>query len=198
MPTDLPLTSPARAYLIEEYVPGEERDSLFARLLAEVPFAVREIRLFGRMVAEPRCSAWVGDPSAIYTYSGATRRPEPWTPALGRLAAELQQTLGVPFNSVLCNLYRDGHDAMGLHADDEPELGSEPLIASLSLGAPRRLRFVPKKGVPAVAYQLELPAGSLLVMAGKTQALYKHGIPRQKRVLEPRINLTFRQVQSGR
>ena len=170
-----------------------------AALLAEVPFQVQTLRMFGREVPEPRCSAWVGDPAAVYTYSGRQRAPLNWTPTLLELRARLATALGVRFNSVLCNLYRDGRDAMGLHADDEPELGPQPLIASLSLGETRKMRFVAKKrGAGLAAVPWVLSPGSLLIMGGKTQALYKHGVARTKAVCGPRLNLTFRCVGFGR
>jgi alkylated DNA repair dioxygenase AlkB len=102
----------------------------------------------------------------------------------------------VDFNSVLANLYRDGRDSMGWHSDDEPELGSQPAIGSLSLGATRR--FVLKhRNDPSRKLVLELPHGSLLVMRGATQANYRHALPRTSRPVGPRINLTFRQIQSS-
>ena len=111
------------------------------------------------------------------------------------LRQRLERACGATFNSVLANLYRDGHDAMGWHSDDEPELGPAPVIASLSLGAQRRFVFRPKapRGPPVL--DLELPHGSLLRMAGATQRLYQHALPRMARVQSPRINLTFRRIR---
>ncbi len=163
-------------------------------LRAQLPWSVHRIRLFGREVDSPRLSAWIGDPDATYRYSGTRFDPHPWPQVLEPLRERLSGMLGVPFNSVLANLYRDGRDAMGWHSDDEPELGPEPVIASLSLGAMRR--FVLKhRNNPAHRLALDLPAGSLLVMRGATQRFYRHALPRTARPVGERINLTFRWIQ---
>lgn len=153
--------------------------------------------MFGREVDSPRLSAWIGDAGAVYRYSGADFTPCPWNHALSVLRVRLQEELGVPFNSVLANLYRDGRDAMGWHSDDEPELGPRPVIASVSLGGVRRFALKHRRDA-ALKGVLELPHGSLLVMSGDTQRLYRHALPRTSRVVAPRINLTFRQVDPAR
>lgn len=170
--------------------------SLFAQLLHEIPWEERTIRMFGKEVREPRLVAWVGEPEAVYTYSGRRNLPRPFTPGLTRLRAQLERELSLPFNAVLCNLYRDGRDSMGLHSDAEPELGPEPVVASLSLGATRRFRLLAKRAA-CPSCELALAGGSLLVMRGSTQRHYRHGIPKELRVRAPRINLTFRQVRAG-
>ncbi|HSX60936.1 MAG TPA: alpha-ketoglutarate-dependent dioxygenase AlkB [Tahibacter sp.] len=167
--------------------------ALFARLRAEIAWEQHHLQIFGRRVASPRLSCWVGDAGAVYTYSGTRFAPHPWTPVLSRLRSELETLCAQPFNSVLCNLYRDGRDSMGWHSDDERELGPEPTIASLSFGATRRFRLRHKRD-PASMLDLPLPSGSLLLMAGATQRNYRHDLPRALRVVEPRINLTFRQI----
>lgn len=178
-----------------------EADALFARLQSEVPWSVHRIRLFGRLVDSPRLSCWIGDPGAGYTYSGTRFDPQPWPPSLAGLRARLAAACGEDFNSVLANLYRGGADAMGWHRDDEPELGAQPVIASLSLGATRR--FVLKEALlPGAAGTprkrvFELAHGSLLRMAGDTQRNYRHALPRTARAVGPRINLTFRRIRSA-
>lgn len=173
-----------------------EAAALFARLRQEIAWEVHRIRLFGREVDSPRLSCWIGEPGAAYRYSGARFEPRPWPAALLPIRDRLACELGVAFDSVLANLYRSGRDAMGWHSDDEPELGPAPVIASLSLGAPRR--FVLKhRNEPARKLALELTPGSLLVMAGATQRHYRHALPRTARPVGERINLTFRQVQGG-
>ncbi|GAB2502935.1 alpha-ketoglutarate-dependent dioxygenase AlkB family protein [Lysobacter humi (ex Lee et al. 2017)] len=167
-------------------------DALFAALLGEVPWRCHPVRLFGREVPSPRLSCWMGDPGAAYRYSGVRHLPEPWRPALAPLRTRLAAELGVAFDSVLVNLYRDGADAMGWHADDEPELGPAPVIASVSLGATRR--FALKHRASGARHHVELPHGSLLVMAGTTQQAYRHALPRTRRPVGARINLTFRRV----
>lgn len=171
----------------------EQADALFAALHAQVPWTVHRIRLFGREVDSPRLSCWIGDPAAVYTYSRTRFVPQPWPPVLAALRARIDAACGEHFDSVLANLYRDGRDSMGWHSDDEPELGPTPAIASLSLGATRRFRLRHRSEV-ARTLDLDLPHGSLLVMAGATQRHYRHALPRCTRIAAPRINLTFRRV----
>jgi alkylated DNA repair dioxygenase AlkB len=175
------------------WLPAPEADALLATLQAGVAWDVHRLRLFGREVPSPRLSCWIGDPEAVYIYSGTRFTPHPWPPVLQALRARLADALGTDFNSVLANLYRDGRDAMGWHSDDEPELGPAPLIASLSLGATRRFLFKSRDG-NAHRLALELPHGSLLVMRGATQRRYRHALPRTARPVGPRINLTFRWI----
>jgi alkylated DNA repair dioxygenase AlkB len=159
----------------------------------ELPWQQRSIRMFGREVLEPRLTSWHGDPEAHYRYSGRDNAPLPWTATLLRMREAVEQATGEVFNSVLANLYRDGADHMGWHADDERELGGRPVIASLSLGAVRRFQFRPRpKG--AVLLTLELGPGSLLLMAGQTQRHYHHRVPATARTAGRRINLTFRRI----
>lgn len=176
---------------------AERADALFARLRDEIAWHQHRLRLFGREVAAPRLSCWIGDADAAYTYSGVRFEPRAWTPTVAGLRDDLELRLGVRFNSVLANLYRDGRDSMGWHADDEPELGAEPVIASLSFGAVRTFRLRPR-ATRAAALSIDLAHGSLLVMAGATQRLYQHALPKRAGAIEPRINLTFRQIaQTG-
>lgn len=171
-------------------------DALFEALHGGLAWENHRVRLFGREHPSPRLSLWIGDPEAAYRYSGILRNPMPWTPALADLRVRLAAALGVDFDSVLANLYRDGRDAMGWHADDEPELGPAPVIASLSLGATRRFVLRHRDGEPRRA--IDLPSGSLLVMQGATQSNYRHALPRTARPVGPRINLTFRRVSRVR
>ncbi|WP_369934218.1 alpha-ketoglutarate-dependent dioxygenase AlkB family protein [Xanthomonas tesorieronis] len=170
--------------------------ALMAHLLAGVEWEVHRIRLFGRMVDSPRLSCWIGDPEASYRYSGTRFAPHPWPPALQPLRERLAAETGVAFNSVLANRYRDGRDAMGWHSDDERELGSRPLIASLSLGATRRF-VLRHRQEPALRQALELSAGGLLLMGGETQRLYRHALPRTAKPVGERINLTFRKIAAA-
>ncbi|WP_420141577.1 alpha-ketoglutarate-dependent dioxygenase AlkB family protein [Sphingomonas sp.] len=179
------------------WLAGAEADALFDALRATLPWSVHRIRMFGRVVDSPRLSAWVGDAEAVYRYSGTDFTPHPWTAALSGLRLRLQDELDTPFNSVLANLYRDGRDAMGWHSDDEPELGPQPVIASVSLGAARRFLLKHRQD-PALRSALTLPHGSLLVMAGDTQRHYRHALPRTARPVGPRINLTFRWIDPAR
>lgn len=175
------------------WLPPADADALFTTLQDDVPWEVHRLRLFGREVASPRLSSWIGDPEAVYAYSGARFVPRPWPSALAAVRVRLADALGVPFNSVLANLYRDGRDAMGWHSDDEPELGPQPVIASLSLGAARRF-VLASRDAPTRRLAIDLPHGSLLVMQGATQRRYRHALPRTAKPVGPRINLTFRQI----
>ena len=179
--------------LLEGFLPPDVAGALFSRLRAEIPFAQRPIRIMGRTIMQPRLSAWIGDPGAMYTYSGVLNAPEPWPSGLAELRAQVSERAGEPFNSVLCNLYRDGNDSMGFHADAERELGPEPVIASLSLGATRRFQLRHRRD-PGDRLDLDLHDGSLLIMRGALQRYYRHAVPKQRAIAEPRINLTFRRI----
>ncbi|HZV38647.1 MAG TPA: alpha-ketoglutarate-dependent dioxygenase AlkB [Pseudoxanthomonas sp.] len=175
------------------WLPAGQADRLFDMLAAQVPWEIHRIRLFGREVDSPRLSCWMGDADATYRYSGVRHAPRPWLPALAEIRERLRREIRVDSNSVLLNRYRNGRDAMGWHSDDEAELGSEPVIASLSLGATRR--FVLKhRREPSCRLALELEHGSLLLMAGATQRHYRHALPRTVKPVGERINLTFRRL----
>jgi alkylated DNA repair dioxygenase AlkB len=168
-------------------------DALLAALQTQVPWEVHRIRLFGRLVDSPRLSCWIGDPEASYTYSGTRFQPHPWPAALLPVRERLLDATGVDFNSVLANRYRAGRDRMGWHSDNERELGPRPVIASLSLGGSRRFVFRHRQDVSR-RLALVLPHGSLLLMAGETQSLYRHALPATAKPVDPRINLTFRRI----
>lgn len=188
-----PLPLPDAEVLLDpHWLNAAVADALLATLRDGLAWENHAVRLFGREHPAPRLSCWIGDAGARYRYSGLVREPRPWTPALAGLRDRLAAELGVPFDSVLANLYRDGRDAMGWHADDERELGPSPTIASVSLGAVRRFVLRHRDGAPRLA--LDLPSGSLLVMRGRTQATYRHALPRTARAVGPRINLTFRRI----
>ncbi len=172
-----------------------DADRWLARLLAEVPWKQEHITVFGRRHPMPRLSCWMADLGCEYRYADLQNAIEPWSPAAEEIRERLRAELACPFNSLLLNLYRDGRDSMGWHADDEPELVHQAPIASLSLGAARTFRMRPR-GRPAdskVAY--ELCHGDLLIMDPPTQLLWQHELPRRLRVAEPRVNLTFRLVR---
>lgn len=179
-----------------QWMGGDEAAALFDALQAQVAWSVHRIRLFGREVDSPRLSCWIGDPGTGYRYSGTRFEPHPWPAPLAAVRTRLLKELGVDFNSVLANQYRDGRDAMGWHSDDERELGPSPLIASLSLGATRRF-VLRHRREPTRKLAVELPPGSLLLMAGPTQREFRHALPRTARRVGARINLTFRRIAVG-
>lgn len=176
-----------------DWMAAPAAEALNAALSQAISWETHRLRLFGRWVDAPRLSCWIGDPGAVYRYSGQTFAPQPWPQALLPLRQRLREELGVDFNSVLANLYRDGRDAMGWHSDDEPELGPEPVIASLSLGAARRF-VLRRRDDHAVKQALVLEPGSLLVMRGVSQRDWQHALPRTAKPVGPRINLTFRRI----
>ena len=173
-----------------------EADDLFAQLVDPHQIAWRQesIRLFGKTVPTPRLSAWYGEEGTAYTYSGLTMQPLPFTPILLSVKQKIE-AIAFPdqFNSVLLNLYRTGADSMGWHSDDEQELGSNPVIASVNLGATRRflLRHTQQKHLK---HEILLQHGSLLLMQGTTQHYWQHAIPKTAKPTPARINLTFRKV----
>ena len=181
-----------------EYVPGwlseREATELFERLFSETAWQQREIVLFGRRVMQPRLVAWAGEVS--YGYSGQVLAPRPPSRLLVELLRRVSSQAGVAFNHILLNRYRGGQDSMGLHADDEPELGPEPRLASLSLGAPRRFVVLPRRR-DLGRWECTLRHGSLLLMGGTLQRYYRHGVPRTKQAVGERLNLTFRRINAG-
>ena len=169
---------------------------LLEELSDTVAWRQEPIKLFGKEVMQPRLTAWHGDPTARYSYSGLALDPQPWTPALQQLRQQVQAVTHTHFNSVLLNLYRTGQDSMGWHADDEPALGPAPVIASVSLGATRRFRLRPRNPAQLLhaPVSVDLPSGSLLLMGGTTQQHWLHAVPKTARPTAPRLNLTFRLI----
>jgi alkylated DNA repair dioxygenase AlkB len=183
----------------EAWLGRDEADALFERLRQEIPWERHRLSMFGREVDSPRLSCWIGDPGTDYIYSRTRFEPRPWTSSLLVLRERVEAFSGARFNSVLANLYRDGQDSMGWHSDDEPELGPQPVIASVSLGAERRFRLRRKlpRGTRATPLGLPLAHGSLLCMAGDTQRYYQHDLPKLAGMVGARINLTFRFIHAS-
>jgi alkylated DNA repair dioxygenase AlkB len=165
-------------------------DEIFERLQQDTPWKAETIYLFGKAQLQPRLSAWYG--AAPYTYSGRTFHPLPWTPLLLSLKEAVEVHTGQRFSSALLNYYRNEQDSMGFHSDDERELGPEPAIASLSFGATRT--FILKHKRLPKTLKLDLSDGSLLLMAGRLQHCWRHGINKERHPCGPRINLTFRLI----
>jgi alkylated DNA repair dioxygenase AlkB len=191
--------SGAEIYYDRHFLKPQEATEIFHALLSQCAWERRRIS-FGHAV--PRDEAYYGDPGTHYTYSRREYRPLPWIQELLLLKARAEEAtpeaaysnLGLPrlgYNAVLCNWYRDGNDSVGLHSDAEPEMG--PVIASVSLGVERLFRLKRKDG--SIAFAEKLPHGSLLIMAGKTQKNFKHEVPKEPAITQPRINLTFRRIE---
>ena len=179
------------------FLTSEQADWLFRRLRDAVPWRQDRIRIFGKVYDVPRLQQWFSDAGLVYTWSGLRMEPVPWLPALQRLRDKVIEETAHPFNTVLVNLYRDGRDTVGWHADDESELGEHPVIASISLGAERDFQLRHRSRPDVSTQTIRLPHGSLLLMSGTTQKYWKHCVPRRKQVKGERINLTFRRVVSG-
>lgn len=181
-------------YFVQHLALPLAHDAILAQLIADTPWRAESIQVWGKLHLQPRLSAWYGDPDARYTYSGIALEPQPWTPLLQTLRQRVEQISGYRFNSVLLNYYRDGQDSMGMHSDDEAELGPHPAIASLSFGAPRTfiLKHKTRRDLPKRAFALG--HGNLLLMAGTLQQHWLHGIHKQSSNCAPRVNLTFRQI----
>lgn len=173
---------------------GAAPEAILTRVIAETPWRSEKIVMWGREYVQPRLLAWYGDPGAAYTYSGTRHEPVAWTPLLAELRRRVESAAGASFNSVLLNYYRNERDSMGLHSDDEPELGPEPVIASLSLGATRTLVLRHRTDRSIKNVRIPLESGSLLVMRGPTQHRWQHGIAKLARPCGPRVNLTFRRI----
>ncbi len=177
-------------YFMRQLPLAVDNAQVMQRLLGETDWKAETIFLFGREVAQPRLSAWYGEKR--YTYSGRTFEPLPFTPLQLEIKRAVEAATGQRFNSVLLNYYRNEQDSMGFHSDDEVELGPLPAIASVSFGATRTFILKHKKQPKTI--KIDLTDGSLLLMAGKLQHCWRHGINKERKSCGPRINLTFRLI----
>jgi alkylated DNA repair dioxygenase AlkB len=187
------LPSDGAAFLYADALAPADADRLFAALRNEIDWRQEISTVMGRRLPIPRLTAWHGE--AGYVYSGIRMDPAPWTPPLLELKTIAEALAGEPFNSVLLNLYRSGRDSVSWHADNEPGLGRDPVIASLSLGAVRRFQLKHRRSGERVS--LDLPHGSCLIMAGATQHHWLHQLPKTAQAVGPRINLTFRRMRAA-
>ena len=196
----------AKIVFIEHFFTPSVSDRFLEDLTLNLDWKQGEIRLFGKPVLEPRLSAWYGDEGKTYIYSGKKQQPLPWHKSLFLIKTDIEKYLqkapsndflilenNVTFNSVLCNLYRNGNDSMGWHQDNERALGINPLIASLNFGESRRFLFRRKED-KTIKHELLLTHGSLLIMAGAMQHHWQHAVPKEPRRPKQRINLTFRHI----
>ncbi len=181
-------------YYLRHLPLGETPDKIMRRLIDEVPWRAENIVVWSKSYPQPRLIAWYGDVGKDYTYSGIRLTPLPWTQILLDLKSRVEAAAHAGFNSVLLNYYRDHRDSMGLHSDDEPELGKRPILASLSLGEERTFILKHKRDKNVNPVRLKLASGSLLLMKGDTQRYWKHGIHKENLPCGPRVNLTFRRI----
>jgi alkylated DNA repair dioxygenase AlkB len=173
---------------------GAPLDRILQELVEQTPWRSEVITLWGQQHRQPRLTAWFGDPGARYTYSGLALDPLPWTDLLSNIRSRVEALVEDSFNSVLMNYYRDHRDSMGMHSDDEAELGGNPVIASLSFGEQRTFVLKHKFRTDLKPVNIELESGSLLLMKGATQHHWKHGINKLSRPCGARVNLTFRRI----
>jgi len=183
----------AKVVVHRNFFNSQKSDEIFQVLLNEIHWRQDRMKLYGKEIDLPRKTAWYGDNNKSYTFSGIHLDPEPWTPTLLYVKNCIEEVAEVQFNSVLLNLYRHGNDGISWHTDEEPELGRNPVIGSVSFGGARRFMFRHRQDHELKA-EVELTHGSFLLMAGETQHFWQHKIPKTSRQVEPRINLTFRDI----
>jgi len=186
----LPYDGSAR--LFEDVWTEDESQSIEAELIESLGWKQLTVEVFNRKVDQPRSTCWYGDDGRTYSYSGVSLSAQPWTQLLHEIRKECEGLAGVQFNSVLANLYRTGADSISWHSDNEPELGPEPVIASVTFGAMRRFDMRHRETKEVV--HINLTQGSVLLMSGASQAKWQHQIAKTKKPVGPRINLTFRTI----
>jgi alkylated DNA repair dioxygenase AlkB len=172
----------------------KDADSIFAELTTEIPWQQDSIKVFGKNHPQPRLTALFGNEGKHYSYSNIKMQPHPWSLLLQKIKSHIENATNTNFNTVLLNNYRDGRDSNGWHADNEKELGINPVIASISFGAERTFHLKHNKD-KFLKKSIILEHGSLLLMKGTTQHYYKHQIPKTAKPIGPRINLTFRFIK---
>lgn len=177
----------------QNFLSSEVADHYYEALLKNIPWQQDNVKVFGKVYAQPRLTSLHSNTLDTYTYSGLTLKPNPMIPELLELLYQIQGVCNHDYNCVLLNLYRDGADSNGWHADNEKELGKQPQIASFSLGASRFFHFKHRR-IKEENYKMELHHGSLLLMEGVMQEHWLHQIPKTKKPMQPRINLTFRKI----
>jgi len=190
---ELPIVDGQLTYY-PDWINEAEASSLFTHLREGLEWQQSLISLYGKQVKIPRLNAWYGDSHCSYEYSGTRFEANPWTASLLDIKARIERLTGFRFNSVLANCYRDGQDSVAWHSDDEPELGHNPIVASVSLGSERQFQLRHRYDKNLETQKLALAHGSLLVMSGELQHYWHHQIPKTRKNVDERINLTFRYV----
>ena len=183
----------AEVFLYPSLLSNQEADQLFDSLKTSIIWEKHKIKLYGRVHDVPRLTAWYGDPNKSYEYSGIKLKTRLWNSALLKIREKIETISKTKYNSVLLNLYRSGSDSVLWHSDDEPELGKNPVIGSLSLGEAREFQMKHKYNRD-LKQNILLQHGSFLLMKGKTQHNWLHQIPKRKNLKGERINLTFRTI----
>ncbi len=170
----------------------KESEQLMTQLINETKWQQDTIKFYGKEINLPRLTSWYGDTDKSYSYSGIVMNPHEWSPLLLTIKEKMEKLCHTKFSSVLLNYYRDGKDSVSWHQDDEPELGSNPTIASISFGATRTFKFRHIKD--KITEKVELTNGSVVIMKGETQHMWQHSVPKTSKIIGPRINLTFRKI----
>ena len=183
----------AKLRYYQTFLSVDRANYYYKKLLETIPWQQEDVKVFGKVYAQPRLTSLHSNSLSSYTYSGLTLQPNPMTKALFELLNLIQTVCHHDFNCVLLNLYRNGSDSNGWHADNEKELGKYPKIASFSFGATRFFHFKHRK-IKEQRYKMDLHHGSLLLMEGEMQKYWLHQVPKTKRQSEPRINITFRKI----
>jgi alkylated DNA repair dioxygenase AlkB len=173
---------------------NEEADAIFEQLTTNIPWQQDDIRVFGKTYPQPRLTALFGNEGKSYSYSNIKMQPQPWIPLLQKIKSKVESVSDSDFTTVLLNQYRDGKDSNGWHADNEKELGQNPIIASVSFGAERMFQLK-HNSISNAKLNIVLEHGSLLLMKGTTQHFWKHQIPKTSKPISKRINLTFRHIE---
>lgn len=188
----LPLKD-ANVLYLEQFYNSETSNFLFNTLRKEILWQQDDIKLFGKTYKQPRLTALYAENEKPYSYSNITMYPKSFFKELEQIKSDIEEKIAHKFTTCLANLYRTGNDSNGWHSDNEKELGHNPVIASLSLGATRSFKLKHKTD-SSQRFNIELPSGSLLIMKGTTQEFWKHQIPKTKKHVGERINLTFRTI----
>ena len=193
-PTETTWADPALR-MIAGWLNPDAADQLLELCLHTIDWEHPWINVYGRRIRQPRLIAWYGDPQAVYSYSGIRLNPRPWPEFLLALKNRMETTLERKgwFNAVLLNLYRNGRDSVSWHCDNESAMGADPVLASVSVGAPRDF-VLRRKRNHARRLKLTLEHGSLLYMGPGVQIDWEHALPRRARIEQPRVNLTFRRI----
>ncbi len=181
-------------YLFENFFSEKEASMFLQKLQSTIQWKQEPIKMFGKLLMQPRLTAWYGDVDKSYTYSGITMKPMDWTKELLMIKQKIEVVSNVRFTSALLNLYRDGQDSMGWHRDNEKELGVNPTIGSVSFGESRLFKLRDHASKETVK-NVELTHGSYLLMQGETQHFWEHQIPKRVKKMQTRINITFRKLQ---
>ncbi|MDX1718726.1 MAG: alpha-ketoglutarate-dependent dioxygenase AlkB [Salegentibacter mishustinae] len=178
---------------IPDFFSKKKADEYYQALLNKIEWKQESMNMYGRQIDFPRLTAWYGDNDKPYSFSGITLSPHPWSKELLEIKENIEPKADIEFNSVLLNRYRDGNDSISWHTDAEKELGQNPIIASVNFGAERKFQL--KHMETGEKVELILKHGSLLVMKGELQHFWKHQVPKTKKKISERINLTFRVIK---